>query len=88
MLIRCGYSNRILNEFKKAELTLKGKNIDWVLVTCDQFGNKPTCQKYEVRSYPQIGAFVNGEWDGIMPGKRGKAADIIAYIGRVFKITP
>lgn len=77
---RCDYSKRILAEFKKVELDLKGKNLDMVVTYCNLNGNKPTCRAYDVTSYPQIGCFNKGKWAGIMPNKRGKANEISKYI--------
>lgn len=87
MSIRCAYSQRILNEFKKVELDFKNnKNLDFVQVTCDKLGNKKTCQAFEVRSYPQIGGFNRTAWVGIMPGRRGKAEEITQFIDDVILV--
>jgi len=76
----CGHCKRLKPEFDKAAETLVKDDppIQLVKVDCTEEG-KDTCSKYEVRGYPTLKIFKNGEVNAEYNGPR-EAAGIIKYM--------
>ncbi|KAG2233191.1 thioredoxin-like protein [Thamnidium elegans] len=72
----CGHCKALAPEYEVAATTLKEKNIKIAKVDCTE--NQDLCQKYEVRGYPTLKIFRNGETSEYKGAR--KADGIVSYM--------
>ena len=74
----CGHCKRLAPDWDKAATTLKEKGSKAAIGKMDCTVEKDTCGKNEVRGYPTLKFFANGELVEKYAGKR-TAEDIVDY---------
>merc|ERR1712113_1007116 len=74
----CGHCKRLAPDWEKAATALKEKNSKVKIADVDCTVEKEAAQKNEVRGYPTLKFFKNGEFDEKYAGKR-TLEDIVEY---------
>merc|ERR1711862_700593 len=75
----CGHCKRLAPDWDKAATALKEKGSKGAIAKVDCTVEKTTCSANEVRGYPTLKFFANGELVEKYAGKR-TAEDIIEYV--------